>query len=163
MFGCLGEVVPPGLSRLKVLLPWGLAPIRLPLIAGGHQRKHPQPSRLKVSGTSSGLLVLRALDSMTQYLPRWKNVFSIIETLSWLRMKLETIPGWELSRRWAFKTPEPNVTCFHSNVGLKVTCHLNTYLHLTLTTFIIPGRPWSKRFLNSILELNLPPVHGFSE
>ena len=69
-------------SSCLLLLPWGLAPIRLPLIAGGHQRKHPQPSRLRASGTSSGLLVLSALDSKDPEQPRWKNAFYFIVTFS---------------------------------------------------------------------------------
>ena len=65
-FGCLGEVVPPGLSRLKVLLPRGFAPLRRLLIAEGHERRHPQPFRLKASGTPSRLPVRMLLKLMTQ-------------------------------------------------------------------------------------------------
>ena len=100
LFGCRLSVwvwvVPPA-----SLLPWGLAPIRRPLIAGSHQR-----SILGLSTQASGA----SLDS-----PYWKLLHSndlfpsevddcflfywefLLEW--WNRIH----PRWELSRRWAIK------------------------------------------------------------
>ena len=63
-------------------------------MAEGHQREHPQPSRLKASGAPSGLPVVRALVTKDLFHLVWKTVFYFIETLSRILMT-KYLPGWE--------------------------------------------------------------------